>query len=158
MRALFQRFAMTADLWQIYKVSNLFYILTLGLIKASATCFTANLTVKNLGSLKHITPKHMVGLYGSVGLAAVWTIGSCIAIGYPCSDYGGRANRDGMCMGTVSRWVGIFVGDAITDIAIVAYAASVIWTTKASFGKRLTWYIPFLVRAWYVTPAGLGDI
>jgi hypothetical protein len=89
----------------------------------------------------------MIGLYGSVGLATIWTIGSCIAVAYPCSDYGGRANQDGLCMGTVSRWVGIFVGDAVTDIVIVAYAASVIWTTQASFGTRLAWYMPFLVRA-----------
>ena len=36
---------------QSYYVSNIFYVLTLGLVKCSATCFVAKLTVKNMGSL-----------------------------------------------------------------------------------------------------------
>ncbi|KAK5162863.1 uncharacterized protein LTR77_011120 [Saxophila tyrrhenica] len=140
---------------EVYKVGNIFYIITLGLIKCSAACFTANLTVKNLGSLRQIAGKQMIGLYGSVALAIAWSIGSIVALAVPCPSYGGHANNAGMCLGTMSRWVGIFIGDAITDLAIVVFAATVIWRTKASIAKRLTWYIPFLVRACVPLWAGL---
>lgn len=133
---------------QVYKVSNIFYILCLGFIKCSAACFTANLTVKNMGSMRHIRGASRIWLYGSIGLSILWTIASVIALAVPCPSYGGRINASGMCGGTVWRWIGIFIGDAITDIVIVAFAASVIWRTKATITKRLVWYIPFLVRAW----------
>lgn len=131
---------------QLYKVSNMFYILTLGSIKCSATCFIANLTVKNMGSLRHVPREQLIGLCGSLVLSVAWAIGSVIALSFPCEAYGGRANRDGMCMGTVSRWVGVFIGNAITDIVVVVYAATVIWRTQASISKRLSWYLPFIVR------------
>lgn len=101
-----------------------------------------------MGSLRNLNRQNVIAFYVALGLSTAWTIGSIVAIAYPCKDYGGRANQDGMCMGTFERWLGIFVGDAITDVVIVAFAASVIWTTKASITTRLAWYIPFLVRAW----------
>lgn len=130
----------------MYKVTNIFYVLTLGSIKCSATCFIANLMVYRMGSLRHIPRKKKIILYGILALATIWVIGSVVAFSYPCDAYGGSTSRDGMCMGTVSRWVGVFVGDAITDIVVVVYAASVIWQTKAPIGKRLSWYLPFIVR------------
>lgn len=48
----------------------------------------------------------------------------------------------------MSRWQGVVAGDVVTDVAIAAFAASVIWRTKASFRVRLVWYIPFCLRIW----------
>ena len=154
---------------QSYYVSNIFYAITLGLIKCSATCFVANLTVKNMGSLQHAPKIHLFTLYGVVALCVAWTIGSAVTLGLPCEVSPPLVTSRSMCMGTVrffagtqrnklcilrlilsqvDRWAGIFAGDAISDLAIVVYAASVIWRTQASVSKRLVWYIPFSVRLW----------
>jgi len=135
---------------KLYYVSNIFYVLALGFIKCSAACFIANLTVKNMGSLRQVPREQMLWMVGVVTLSVLWTIGAAIALGLPCSTGVGD-----VCMGTVNRWVGVFVGDAVSDISIVAFAASVVWRTNASVSKRIVWYIPFALRALVPLWAGL---
>ncbi|KAK5135296.1 hypothetical protein LTR08_005399 [Meristemomyces frigidus] len=55
----------------------------------------------------------------------------------------------------MGRWIGIFVGDAVTDLAIALSAASVIWRTQAAFRVRLMWYFPFCLRICVPVCAGL---
>ena len=143
---------------QFYYVSNIFYAITLGLIKCSATCFVANLTVKNMGSLRHAPKQQKYSLYVVIALAIAWTIGSAVTLGVPCEmPHPLISTEPAMCMGTTDRWLGVFLGDAASDLAIIGFAASVIWRTQASVAKRLVWYTPFLVRLWYVLFRSLGD-
>lgn len=48
----------------------------------------------------------------------------------------------------IGRWVGVFVGDAITDVVLSAFGANVIARTQAPVGKKLIWLLPFVARAW----------
>lgn len=48
----------------------------------------------------------------------------------------------------MATWVGISVSDGMTDLVIAAFAASIIWPTKARFRLKLIWYIPFHIRLW----------
>jgi len=47
-----------------------------------------------------------------------------------------------------NRWLAVFVGDAITDLMVTAFAGSVILRTKAAIRKRLMWYTPFCLPIW----------
>lgn len=48
----------------------------------------------------------------------------------------------------MATWVGIFVLDGVTDLVIAAFAASIIWPTKALVRLKLVWYMPFTIRLW----------
>lgn len=50
----------------------------------------------------------------------------------------------------MTRWRGIFAGDAVTDLIIAASAANVVWRTHAAKRMKITWYFPFMLRIWYV--------
>ena len=83
-----------SDIEQFYYTSNLLYILVLGLIKCSAALFTVNLTVKDLGSMRHASRQHKYAFYGISILAAAWTIASITVLALPCAS-------DDVCVGTV---------------------------------------------------------
>lgn len=51
----------------------------------------------------------------------------------------------------MGRWIGVFVGDAVTDLAIALAAANIIWRTQAAWRLRLMWYFPFCLRIWYTS-------
>ncbi|KAK4959469.1 hypothetical protein LTR10_004274 [Elasticomyces elasticus] len=144
---------------QVYYVSNLFFILVLGLIKCSVALFVANLTVNNMGSLRDASRRQKAMLGSVLAATIAWTIASIIVLALPCGT-------ETVCIGTVSsatiwtrgrstdillsqmeRWEGIFAGDAVTDIAIAFFAANIVLRTQVTFRLRLMWYLPFVLRA-----------
>lgn len=50
----------------------------------------------------------------------------------------------------IESWAGIFASDGLTDLVIIAFAASIILPTKARLQLKLVWYMPFLIRLWSV--------
>ena len=85
---------MFADIVQFYYLSNLLYILVLGLIKCSASLFIVKLTVNNLGSLRQASRQRRFVFYGISLLVAAWTIASIVVLALPCRS-------DDTCTGTV---------------------------------------------------------
>ncbi|TKA27108.1 hypothetical protein B0A54_17050 [Friedmanniomyces endolithicus] len=85
-----------------YYASNIFYVIALGLARCSATCFVANLTVKDMGSPKRVPHKIKIVMSALLSASLGWM---------------------------VYRWEGIFSGDAVTDITIVVFAGFVVWRT-----------------------------
>ncbi|KAK0771638.1 hypothetical protein LTR59_012803 [Friedmanniomyces endolithicus] len=78
---------------QLYYVSNLFYILILGLVKSSAALYIVNLTVQGLGSLRHVSRQEKYISLGVLTLDITWTIASIAALALPCGS-------GGVCLGT----------------------------------------------------------
>lgn len=89
---------------QIYHASNVFYAITLGLIKCSAGCFIANLTVKGMGSLRHVPATQKIPLYGVLGLSVAWTIAAIVTLAAPCSETDPSVDTKQICVGTVSTY------------------------------------------------------
>ena len=48
----------------------------------------------------------------------------------------------------ISRWVGVFIVDMISDLAITAFAATIIWGTQSSIKKKLLWSLRFFIHLW----------
>ncbi|KAK4977546.1 hypothetical protein LTR42_001916 [Elasticomyces elasticus] len=133
---------------RVYYVSNLFFILVLGLIKCSVALFVANLTVNNMGSLRDASRRQKAMLGSVLAATIAWTIASIIVLALPCGT-------ETVCIGTMERWEGIFAGDAVTDIAIAFFAANIVLRTQVTFRLRLMWYLPFVLRACVPICAGL---
>jgi ABC-type nickel/cobalt efflux system permease component RcnA len=79
---------------QYYFTSNFLFVLVLGLVKCSVAMFVANLTVNNMGSLRHASRKHRVVLSILLGLSAAWTAASVVILALPC-------RHKNVCTGTV---------------------------------------------------------
>ncbi|KAK4890622.1 hypothetical protein LTR27_010661 [Elasticomyces elasticus] len=133
-----------------YRVSNVFYAISIGLVKASTACFIASLTVKNAGSFKHVPRAQKRTVCVILALTAAWTAASAIVLGLTCTP-----QPTSSCMGTLDRWIGVLVGDAVTDLLIVAFAGSIILRTEAAVSKRVAWYLPFCIRLCVSLWAGL---
>ncbi len=83
-----------SDIVQFYYLSNLLYVLVLGLVKCSASLFIVKLTVNNLGSLRQASRQRRIIFYGLSVLIATWTVGSIVVLALPCRS-------DDWCTGTV---------------------------------------------------------
>jgi uncharacterized membrane protein YjgN (DUF898 family) len=83
-----------SDIVQFYYLSNLLYVLVLGLIKCSASLWVVKLTVNNLGSLRQASRQRRLTFYGISALIAIWTIASIVVLALPC-------HSNDTCMGTV---------------------------------------------------------
>lgn len=69
-------------------MSNLFFILVLGIVRCLAKLFIANLTVNKLASLRNASHKHKIKLDSILALNVRWTIASPVVQypGYVCRD------------------------------------------------------------------------
>jgi len=85
-----------ADIQQLYYLSNLFFILVLGLVKCSTAFLITNLTVNRLGSLRHASRKHKMALGGVLILTITWTVASIVVLALPCGS-------QTICVGTVRQ-------------------------------------------------------
>jgi hypothetical protein len=83
-----------SDIVQFYYLSNLLYVLVLGLIKCSSSLWVVKLTVNNLGSLRQASRERRLTFYGISALIAIWTIASIVVLALPC-------HSNDTCMGTV---------------------------------------------------------
>ncbi|KAK3660391.1 hypothetical protein LTR56_000767, partial [Elasticomyces elasticus] len=133
-----------------YRVSNVFYAISIGLVKASTACFIASLSVKNAGSFKHVPRAQKRTVCVVLALTAACTAASAIVLGLTCTP-----QPTSSCMGTLDRCIGVLVGDAVTDLLIVAFAGSIILRTEAAVSKRVAWYLPFCIRLCVSLWAGL---
>jgi len=79
---------------QFYYLSNLFFVLVLGLVKCSTAFLITNLTVNRLGSLRNASRKHKIALGGVLALTVTWTIASIVVLALPCGS-------QTVCVGTV---------------------------------------------------------
>ena len=143
---------------QLYYASNILYVLTLGLIKCSASLHVAKLTVKNLGSIRNIPAKQRRTLLVLFCLIAAWIVSSLVVLLRPCDDshvcvgtvrrgsHSTQVRMEVLTESQVERWTGILAGDILTDVAIAAFAATIIWRTQASIRARTLWYLPFCIR------------
>ncbi|KAK3658025.1 hypothetical protein LTR22_009077, partial [Elasticomyces elasticus] len=135
---------------EAYRVSNVFYAISIGLVKASTACFIASLSVKNAGSFKHVPRAQKRTVCVVLALTAACTAASAIVLGLTCTP-----QPTSSCMGTLDRCIGVLVGDAVTDLLIVAFAGSIILRTEAAVSKRVAWYLPFCIRLCVSLWAGL---
>jgi hypothetical protein len=150
----------------VYRASNTLYVITLALVKCSAACSIANLTVKNAGSMRDVPKMQKWSVYVIIGHTMAWILMSILFLVLPCS-YAQPGSK--ICIGTVrtlfeyhipvaklantaqyNRWIGIFAGDAVTDLYVTVLAASVVWRTHAAVQTRILWFMPFCLRLWYV--------
>ena len=83
-----------SNVHQLYYVSNLFYILILGLVKSSAALYIVNLTVQGLGSLRNVSRPRKYTFFTVLILDIAWTIASIAALTLPCGS-------EALCVGTV---------------------------------------------------------
>ncbi len=81
---------------QDYYASNIFYVIALGLVKCSVTCFVASLTVKDTGPSRHVPRKEKLALYGVLAACVGWMIGAAVVVGLLCPWMSAHT-----CMGTV---------------------------------------------------------
>ncbi|KAK0246914.1 hypothetical protein LTS09_017941 [Friedmanniomyces endolithicus] len=78
---------------KLYYVSNLFYILILGLVKSSAALYIVNLTIHGLGSLRHVSRQKKYIFFAVLALDIAWTIASVAALALRCGS-------EEVCVGT----------------------------------------------------------
>ncbi|KAK0891623.1 hypothetical protein LTS16_025943 [Friedmanniomyces endolithicus] len=110
---------------KLYYVSNLFYILILGLVKSSAALYIVNLTIHGLGSLRHVSRQKKYIFFAVLALDIAWTIASVAALALRCGS-------EEVCVGTMWRWRAILVGDVATDVLTAVFAGHIIWRIQAS--------------------------
>ncbi|KAK5117849.1 hypothetical protein LTR85_008623 [Meristemomyces frigidus] len=132
----------------LYHASNILYVVVLGLAKISAAGGILNLTVYNRGSIRTAPVNHKVVFAVEAVVAAAWMFASIVGLSLQC-EHGAST-----CEGTMDTWVGIFVGDAVTDLAIAGFAASIIWRTKAILRLKVIWYTPYVIRICVIVCSG----
>ncbi|KAH8602282.1 hypothetical protein B0O99DRAFT_648094 [Bisporella sp. PMI_857] len=122
---------------RMYYTSTLFFILSLGLSKASVAFLLLRLTPQ-----KH----HRQAFYTIVALIAVWTVASTFALALQCDLARPWILIQQKCPGMFLRWKVISAFDIGFELGLVALTVYLVYGLQASLETKLTVVFAFAMR------------
>lgn len=128
---------------QEYFSASILMILAYGLAKVSVILFFMSINAKR--PLK-------IGSFVAIGVIAAWTVSSLFVLGFRCGTSSPWLKDDNKCLAEFSVFLGIDVGNIITDIMLVVLPTIMMWDLQIAFSMKVQVIALFATRLLSVIP------